>query len=270
MAKVKSPNYPKISLAEALALARKAFDKDNRNKMSQGALAKHLGHSSLSGPALTKIGAIRAYGLIEGAGDELRVSDDAVTAMMAPEGSPELTVALGALAAKPKLFQEIRAEFPTPPSAENLKFWLVKRKFAPDAAETATKSYLATLRLVAGDSTEYNSAIKEAEKEPPMPASTPDHGSNILDRKVGSFKPPAATAPMLQETFNLDEGPVTLAFPSNLTQESYEELEAALQLFLRRAKRRALWNDPAYIERRKAEVVRRANQVVDDEDAAGE
>ena len=135
MAKVKSPNYPKISLAEALALARKAFDKDNRNKMSQGALAKHLGHSSLSGPALTRIGAVRAYGLIEGAGDELRVSDDAVTAMVAPGGSRELAVAFGALAARRSL-SKIRAEFPTPPSAENLKFWLVKRKFAPDAAET--------------------------------------------------------------------------------------------------------------------------------------
>jgi hypothetical protein len=53
-------------------------------------------------------------------------------------------------------------------------------------------------------------------------------------------------------TFNLYEGPVTLAFPSNLTQATYEELEAALQLFLRRAKRRALWNDPTYLERRKS------------------
>jgi hypothetical protein len=69
---------------------------------------------------------------------------------------------------------------------------------------------------------------------------------------------------MLQEVFNLDQGPVTLTFPSNLTQDSYEELEAALQLFLRRAQRRAQWNDPAYRARREAEVIRRANQSEDD------
>jgi hypothetical protein len=39
--------------------------------------------------------------------------------------------------------------------------------------------------------------------------------------------------------FNLDEGPVTLAFPSALSQESFGELKAQLELFLRRAERRA-------------------------------
>lgn len=78
---------------------------------------------------------------------------------------------------------------------------------------------------------------------------------------------PPDTAPMLQEVFNLDQGPVTLKFPSNLTQDSYEELEAALQLFLRRAQRRAQWNDPAYRARRQAEIARRANRSDDDEAA---
>lgn len=43
---------------------------------------------------------------------------------------------------------------------------------------------------------------------------------------------------LLQEVFNLDEGPVTLAFPSELSEESHEELKAQLELFLRRAQRR--------------------------------
>jgi hypothetical protein len=38
-------------------------------------------------------------------------------------------------------------------------------------------------------------------------------------RPSSSIKPPAATSPMLQEVFNLDEGPVTLAFPSALSEE---------------------------------------------------
>ena len=170
MAKVKSPNYPRIGLGEALAAAHTAFEKDNRNKMSQAALAKHLGHGSLSGPAFSKIGTLRAYGLIEGQGDELRVSDDAVAALMAPEDSPERRTAVGALAAKPKLYQEIRADFPTPPSLDNLKFWLIKRKFAADAAETAAKSYLDTLRFVAGGGVEYSAASEpQSEKSPVTP-----------------------------------------------------------------------------------------------------
>src|SRR5271155_2661628 len=148
MAKVRSPNYPALDLRAALIAARKAFDKDNRNKMSQGALGKHLGHDSLSGPALGKIGALRAYGIIEGKGDELRITDDAVAAMEAPAGSHEGVETIKRLASRPKLFQDIQKEFAINPNLENLKFWLIKRQFASDAAEKAAKIYLATMKLV--------------------------------------------------------------------------------------------------------------------------
>jgi hypothetical protein len=167
MAKIRSPNYPMLDLGAALVATRKAFDKDNRNKMSRAALAKHLGHDSLSGPALTKLGALRAYGLIDGKGDEIKITDDAVHALMAPEGSAERSTAMLKLATQPKLFQEIRKDFPTPPSADNLKFWLVKRQFASDAAEKAVKTYLATMRLVEGGTQAYDSS-SEAEPEDDM------------------------------------------------------------------------------------------------------
>lgn len=39
--------------------------------------------------------------------------------------------------------------------------------------------------------------------------------------------PPQAAKPgMLQEIFNLDEGPVTLTVPATLSEESYEDLQA--------------------------------------------
>jgi len=249
-----------MGLLMALQAVRKVLDKDNRNKVSRTALAKHLGHDSLSGPALTKIGALRAYGLVEGSGDELRVSDDAVTALMAPEGSEERKSALVRLATHPHLFQEIRKDFPTLPSAENLKYWLIKRQFKGDAAEKAAKSYLTSMRLAAGESAGYTADSDE--EEPSMPPGSPET-RHILDRPAASIRPPAATSPMLQEVFNLDEGPVTLAFPSALSEESYEELKAQLELFLRRAQRRAgfrsSFDDPAYRERREAEIKRRAD-----------
>jgi hypothetical protein len=44
---------------------------------------------------------------------------------------------------------------------------------------------------------------------------------------------------MLQEVFNLEEGPVTLTFPVELSPESYQDLSDHLAIFLRKAKRRA-------------------------------
>src|SRR5258708_445820 len=121
MAKVRSPNYPSTPLGTALESIRKAYMLEHRNKMSRDTLAKHLGYTTLNGRALSKIGAVRAYGLLEGSGDELRISDDAVIGLAAPIGSPEKSAALSRLAVRPALFQELRKQFPdTLPSEENL------------------------------------------------------------------------------------------------------------------------------------------------------
>lgn len=164
MAKVRSPNYPNISLGPALEAVRPAYKAENRNKMSRSVLAKHLGYTSLNGRALGKIGAVRAYGLIEGSGDELRITEDAVTALMAPPTSPDRQEALGRLANRPALFQELRKAFPDGfPSLENLKFTLIKKGFVPDGAEKAAKSYLASMNLVAGVPDAYSSSDEEEE-----------------------------------------------------------------------------------------------------------
>ena len=233
MAKMKSPNYPKMDLGAALKLAPQVYDKDGRNKVSQAALAAHIGHKSVSGPALSKIGALRAYGLVEGAGDELRVSEAAVTALMAPEGTEERSNALTYLAWRPKLFQEIRNEFANIPSLENLKFWLIKRAFHGDAAETAALAYLETLRLAGESLGSYNSA-PTGEEESDMQPSAVAEAKRTAMPSVSPVKPG-----MLQEVFNLDEGPVTVTFPENLSTLSYEDLKDHFDLFLRKAKRKA-------------------------------
>ena len=54
----------------------------------------------------------------------------------------------------------------------------------------------------------------------------------------------------LQEIFNLDEGSVVLTYPATLSAQSYEDLADCLNLFLRKAKRRAERGDEdkSYLE----------------------
>lgn len=51
--------------------------------------------------------------------------------------------------------------------------------------------------------------------------------------------PPPQKPGMLQEVFTLEEGPVTLTFPSSLSSDSYQDLSDHLAIFLRKAKRRS-------------------------------
>lgn len=230
MAKNRSPNYPSMDLAEALEAARPVYKAEGRNKFSRHVLAEHFGYSGLNGRALTKIGAVRAYGLVEGSSDDLRLSEDAIDALMAPDGSPERRDALSRLALRPPLFQELREQFQGLPSESNLKFWLIKQNFTPEAAGKAAETYLSTMRLVGGSDGDYNLTALIEEKAQPMQTGELTRSNTSLPLRQGA---------VLQEVFNLEEGPVTLSFPAALSADSYEDLEAYLQLFLKKAKRRA-------------------------------
>lgn len=228
MAKMRSPNYPSMDLTEALQAVGPVYRAEGRNKFSRHVLAEHFGYSGLNGRSLAKIGAVRAYGIIEGSGDDLRLSEDAIDAMMAPETSSESRDALSRLAMRPSLFQELRTEFQGLPSENNLKFWLIKRNFTPEAAGKAAETYLSTMRLVLGAGGDYNLPVPVEDKVQPMQSLEMNRTSTQTN-----------TGTVLQEVFNLQEGPVTVTFPASMSPESYGDLKDYFELFLRKAKRRA-------------------------------
>ncbi|MBY8916538.1 hypothetical protein KUG85_14425 [Nitratireductor sp. L1-7-SE] len=255
MARVRSPNYPQVDLASALAMARKLFDKDGRNKIPQLALASHLGHDSLSGPALGKIGALRAYGVVEGTGDENRVSEEAITALMAPEESSEKSEALQRMALRPPLFSDISKEFPTPPSDSNLKYWLVKRGFSSEAATKAARTYLATIALVTVADRDCDSRSSPDDDGEIMQAVEP-HRQTRQSRsgQVAGGGWPVAPQGMRREIVALDEGDVTISFPENLSSDSFADLEDHLRIFIRKMQRR----------------VRPTANIIEDDEGAGD
>jgi hypothetical protein len=213
------------------------FRAENRNKFSRVVLAQNLGYSGINGRALAKIGAVRAYGLIEGSGDDLRLSEDAIIALNAPRESEEWQSSMRRLAMKPALFQELSQEFQSLPSDNNLRFWLIKRHYTPDAAAKAAATYLETMQLVSGASGEYvTPEVQEADDmQQAGPQEARPTGWLARAAKLGKSSGPG----MLEETFNLDEGPVTITFPAAISTESFADLSDQLQLFLRRAKRRS-------------------------------
>lgn len=235
MAKSRSPNYPAIPLGDALEAIRPAYKAEQWNKMSRMVLAKHLGYGSLNGRALAKIGAVRAYGLIEGAGDELRVSDDAIKALNAPEGAPEKKDALLRCALRPSLFKDLHNEFPDGHvSVDNLRFWLIQRRFTEDAAEKAAENYLSTIHLVSSNERDYGNSDADGGGDDGIPdedAGKSDEDSP-LPRRKREVKPG-----MNEDTFAMKEGTVVFQWPDRLSAESYEDLAAWAELILRKVKR---------------------------------
>jgi hypothetical protein len=192
MPKLRSPNYPNRNLEAALGFADVIYKKDGRNKISRLVLANHMQHESLTGPALSKIGALRAFGIIEGAGDELRVSEDAISALMAPLGSDARREAIRRLALSPTLFQDIRKEFVGKVSIESLTYWLIQNGFLPTAAPIAARTYFETMKFAGGLEPDIGTAVsspaaKEVAPVATVPVATNQQGISVMDGERVAF-----------------------------------------------------------------------------------
>ena len=217
----KSPNYPAIGLTTAIEEVKKMWESDSSNKMTKSAVAKHLRHNSLSGPALTKIATLKSYGLLSGASDELSLSELAIEIISEPEKSEARLNAIRKAARSPKLFSTLLERFPNKPSEENLKSYLIKNKFTSSAINKIITSFLDIYAFSPQKhiKTTEHQPVKEEVPSPQKAVHTPDVPDAIVN------------------TFDLGEGQVSIKLPRTLSQEDYEDFKDWLALVIKRAGR---------------------------------
>jgi hypothetical protein len=161
MAKGRSPNCPQITFADAIEKGRKVYDKEHTHPSARLVVAGDLGYSGMNGRSLTQIGALRQYGILEGSGDALRVSADAIAYFELDDGA-EKEEATKRMIFSPPLFSELRKDFKGAlPSEANLKHTLIKKGFLPKAAEDVIQVYKANIALVGGEELEYSEGLTE-------------------------------------------------------------------------------------------------------------
>lgn len=165
----RSPNFPAVSLGEAIGFARLIYEREGRSKMPRLSAVKALGYSSLNGRSLGALGALRAYDLIEGRGDDVSLSANAITILRAPEGSDEHADALKGAFEGPPAFALLRAKGDASP--DTLRWHLIKSNFRDDAADKLLKVYLASRELANASGTsddELQAPLPEPETVDPV------------------------------------------------------------------------------------------------------
>src|SRR6185312_12335088 len=129
MTRVRSPNYPSISLGEAMVRVAQIFGEEHRHPTPREVVAKHMGYSGVNGASLSAISALLKYGLLEQEGDTYKVTDLAI-ALTHPQTPAEKAAAVQTAASKPALFAELLNQFKGRlPSDENLRAYLIRRGF---------------------------------------------------------------------------------------------------------------------------------------------
>lgn len=174
MAKTRSPSYPSISLKEAIEKVASIYEQNYQSPVPRAVAAELMGYGGLNGKSLGVLAALSKYGLIEGRGDDTRVSDLALNIIAHESGAPERGDAIRAAAGKPELFAEIDNRFAGGKASDAaIRSYLITQKFIPSAADAVVRSYRETKQLVSLESPEVESApIKQEPENPAMQTAT--------------------------------------------------------------------------------------------------
>jgi hypothetical protein len=130
------------------------------------------------------ISAIENYGLLEEAtGDKVKVSPLAMSILF-PATPEEKQSAINEAAFKHPLFAAIKEEWEgSRPSDENLRVYLIRRKFASDALDRVIEVYKETMDLVTPESGVYpapdNASKGQSNQEPNKMQATQHHTPSV-------------------------------------------------------------------------------------------
>jgi hypothetical protein len=194
----RSPNCPQISFTEAAIKGRKVYEKEHTHPAPKAAVAEDLGYSGINGRALSIIGALRQYGILEGPSEGLRITDDAVAFYELEEG-PERNEALYRMVFAPPFFESLRQQFgDSLPSESTLKHHLIREGFLPRAADEVIGVYRENVDL-----------IRSTPKRPSEPMQNADTSLTLTPNLP--FHPLSA-----QPTATAHTGSLSFSFPLSL------------------------------------------------------
>lgn len=256
--RTRSPNYPAISLVEAINRAKLVYDREHTHKTSAEVVAVAIGYTGLNGTSRSMISALKKYGLLISEGDGLKVSSDAVDIFELPASDPLSMAARTTAAFRPPLFAELKETYGDRlPSDASLRHMLIKKGFNPRMALEVIQIYKDTIASVEGGAEVKpepapDAAVKQPElfQSAPQNPVAPQNGNQSGVHQLIAAPSPIDTArtfqPAPSQSSSLASGEETFAdvlqlrissrskarvlFEGVVTQEAINKLIAYLEL----------------------------------------
>lgn len=182
----RSPNYPSISLRDAVERIQKLYQADGRAGSPMESAVRHFGFNRPHGTAMAVVSALKKYGLIEATSGRVNLTQRAVDIVVYPEGNPKKTEAIKAAALTPEIYDQLYTRyFPSGklPSELSLKAELeAELKFNPKAVGDFVRDFRDTL-LYAGLLKEDGLTFTAAAVE----AGSNEQPKTLIRPKIGDF-----------------------------------------------------------------------------------
>jgi hypothetical protein len=241
----RSPNYPSISLREAVDKIKVLYKEDRGAATAPEIMAKHWATTVKSSSFLQTVGTLKKYGLIfeiEGLPRKMKLTKTALEIVMLPESDPRYIAAIKQAALKPKLFSDLWTQYgPDLPSEDTLAHELVSaHHFLVDAATDAIKQYKRNIEFAKLSESDKIKEVEEKEGEGGI-FSPPELGLGFKKMQSPLIEnPPSGTKPtpqgVKQDAFISETGEILVKWPARLAATDREDLA----VWLDRVKRRIL------------------------------
>jgi len=166
----RSPNYPLVSLGEALGKLKVIYDHEKRSKAPFTVILKHLGYGEQRGGVGGRtLSTLIQYGLLDQNRGECWISDLGYTLLHFPESSSEMEAALKEAAQNPTLFRELLATYKDGlPSDDTMRSYLIKRGFNPAKTEGFIRVFRDTVGLAKATPGVYDVPETEEQQMPTL------------------------------------------------------------------------------------------------------
>lgn len=195
--RTRNRDYPSISLREAIEKLRKLHGAIGLHPATRESVAKGMGYTGLNGASASAVGALNKYGLLERHGEELRLSERAMSILFAHSPS-ERSSAIRAAAAEPRLFAELLDKYPgKPPTDDVIRNYLTRQGLGASAVAAAVSAFRETVDLVDAEGGVY----------PPASAPVPGDGIGGVPMAVVSSQPSHQVVNFVPE-LSTDERPI--------------------------------------------------------------
>jgi hypothetical protein len=238
----RSPKFPYIGLGKAIDRIKVLHNKAKRYDVRVADIAKDWDLSPKSSTTDRTVAALQSFGLIEdsGSGENRKIKISELGERILNDNRPGVREELLDQAAiKPALIANYASRWGTdrPGDTHALSDLQFDGGFTAEAAKIFLRVFDETIQLT---------SKSNSDKNPDSPAEEARGASdssidNFVDEQKKPFSGPKkqkeVKSGMKEDVFSLEEGDVTLQWPSSLSADSYADLEDWTMLMLRKIKR---------------------------------
>ncbi|MEP9358281.1 hypothetical protein [Sphingomonas sp. KR3-1] len=223
----RSPRFPSYPLSEAVSYAERIYEGVHRSAVDASTAFQLMGFRGRSGASATALGAIRQFGLIEGIGENTRISDLALR-ILEPSSSLERAEALKIAAQEPDVFRLILERFDgrVPPADEPVRAFLIRDLgFSKGGAEDCLTSLRKTV--------DYVNSLAGANLPATIPIEAGTDNPVENQDNLNSNRPKKSAAPENNRTYRIPltrECEVELEFQGEVTERAVSRLILHIEL----------------------------------------